>query len=119
MKQIFNCFYDVTDTSELEKVWKANDTLFIFDTNVLLSLYSFQPESRKDFFKVLSSIEDRIWIPFHVGLEFQKNRLNIIKNRRSTFNELNRDIDKLSESLTFDKKPFTTLQNKFSLKKIT
>jgi len=117
MKHSFNCFYDLTETTELNRIWKDSDTIFIFDTNVLLSLYSFQPESRKDFLKVLSSIQDRIWIPFHVGLEFQKNRLTVIKNRRSTFNDLNKDVDKLSDTLTFDKKPFTTLQNKFSLKK--
>jgi len=74
MKHSFNCFYDLTETTELNRIWKDSDTIFIFDTNVLLSLYSFQPESRKDFLKVLSSIQDRIWIPFHVGLEFKKNR---------------------------------------------
>lgn len=117
MKHSFNCFYDTTETKELDRIWKDDDTLFIFDTNVLLSLYSFQSDSRKDFLKVLASIQDRIWIPFHVGLEFQKNRLTIIKNRRNTFNDLKKSIDKLADTVIFEKKPFTTLQNEFSLKK--
>ncbi|WP_228275424.1 PIN-like domain-containing protein, partial [Acinetobacter oleivorans] len=117
MNDSFSCFYHLNETSELEKIWKDDNTIFIFDTNVLLSLYSFQPESRKDFIKVLDSISDRIWIPFHVGLEFQKNRLYVIKNRRNTFKELNDEIDKLIDTIKFDKKPFTTLQTNFSLKK--
>ena len=117
MNSSFSCFYNLTESTELEKIWKDKQTIFIFDTNVLLSLYSFQPESRKDFLKVLSSINDRIWIPFHVGLEFQKNRLTIIKNRRNTFDDLNKGIDNLTNSLTFDRKPFTSLQSAFSLKK--
>ena len=116
MKNKFSCFYDVND-DELKKIWVDPQTIFIFDTNVLLSLYSFQTKSRTDFLKVLFSIKDRIWIPFHVGLEFQKNRLNIIKNRRNTFNELNNDISKLIDTIKFDSDPFTNLQNSFSLKK--
>ena len=117
MKHSFKCFYDVTDSVGLEKIWKDNNTIFILDTNVLLNLYSFQPNSRKDFFRVLNSIQDRIWIPFHVGLEFQKNRLNIIKKRRNIFNDLNKSIENLAKTVSFDKKPFTTLQTQFSLKK--
>jgi len=117
MNDSFSCFYHLNDTSELERIWKDDNTVFIFDTNVLLSLYSFQSESRRDFIKVLDSISDRIWIPFHVGLEFQKNRLSVIKNRRNTFKELNDEIDKLVETIKFDKKPFTSLQTNFSLKK--
>ena len=117
MKNKFSCFYHPAENTELKSIWKDPQTLFIFDTNVLLSLYSFQPEGRKDFFKVLTTIENRIWIPFHVGLEFQKNRLSVIKKRRNTFNDLNKDIDKLIDTLKFDKKPFTTISNVFSLKK--
>jgi len=117
MNDSFSCFYDLTENTELERIWKDKQTVFVFDTNVLLSLYSFQSDSRRDFFKVLNSVNERIWIPFHVGLEFQKNRLNVIKSRRNTFRDLNNDIDKLKETIRFDKKPFTTLQNTFSLKK--
>lgn len=117
MKNSFSCFYDLVDDDELKTIWKDPQTIFIFDTNVLLSLYSFQPESRKDFFKVLFPISDRIWIPFHVGLEFQKNRLNVIKSRRNTFSKLNSEIDKLIETIKFDTEPFSRLQTDFSLQK--
>jgi len=117
MKNKFSCFYHPTENTELKNIWEDPETVFIFDTNVLLSLYSFQPEGRQDFFKILSKIESRIWIPFHVGLEFQKNRLNVIKKRRDSFNDLNKKIDKLIDTIKFDKKPFTTISNDFSLKK--
>jgi hypothetical protein len=117
MQNKFSCFYHPTENTELKNIWEDPETVFIFDTNVLLSLYSFQPEGRQDFFKILSKIESRIWIPFHVGLEFQKNRLNVIKKRRNSFNDLNKEIDKLIDTIKFDKKPFSTISNVFSLKK--
>ncbi|MBJ9420235.1 hypothetical protein I5559_07490 [Acinetobacter oleivorans] len=117
MQNKFSCFYHPTENTELKNIWEDPETVFIFDTNVLLSLYSFQPEGRQDFFKILSKIKSRIWIPFHVGLEFQKNRLNVIKKRRNSFNDLNKEIDKLIDTIKFDKKPFSTISNVFSLKK--
>ncbi len=117
MQNKFSCFYHPTENTELKNIWEDPETVFIFDTNVLLSLYSFQPEGRQDFFKILSKIESRIWIPFHVGLEFQKNRLNVIKKRRNSFNDLNKEIDKIIDTIKFDKKPFTTISNNFALKK--
>lgn len=117
MNDSFACFYDLSNSKELKNIWKDEQTIFIFDTNVLLSLYSFQPEGRKDFLRILTSLDNRIWIPFHVGLEFHKNRLNVIKNRRKSFRDLNTDIDNLVNCISFERESFTTLQKKFSLEK--
>lgn len=117
MKNKFACFYDVKNDDDMKKIWKDESTLFIFDTNVLLSLYAFKADSRKDFFKVLSKIEKRIWIPFHVCLEFQLNRITVIKNRRNSFGKLKKEITGLKEIISLDEKYFSTLQSEFSLKK--
>ncbi|MEM0634050.1 PIN-like domain-containing protein [Providencia rettgeri] len=117
MRNKFACFYDVKNDDEIKAIWEDDNTLFIFDTNVLLSLYAFKSESRDDFFKVLSKIESRIWIPFHVCLEFQLNRITVIKNRRNSFSKLKKGIGGLHDILKLDKKPFTTLQTEFSLQK--
>lgn len=115
MKSIFSCFYEEHNDPELRKIWTDEETLFVFDTNVLLGLYSFQPENRNDFFKVLELLNGRAWIPYHVGLEFQRNRLKIIKNRRKFFTEMKKRADELSHSVNSDQKIFTTFQNDFSI----
>ncbi len=117
MKSKFSCFYDVKDEGELKDIWESSDTTFIFDTNVLLSLYSFKTESRKDFFMALSKIRQHIWIPFHVCLEFQLNRILVIKNRRNSFSKLKKEINGLKDVLKLEKKYFSTLQTEFSLQK--
>ncbi|WP_349929820.1 PIN-like domain-containing protein (plasmid) [Acinetobacter sp. A1-4-2] len=115
MKSIFSCFYEERNDSELKRIWTDEKTLFVFDTNVLLGLYSFQPENRSDFFKALELLNGRAWIPYHVGLEYQRNRLQIIKNRRKFFTEMKKRADELSHTISFDQKLFTTFQNEFSL----
>ncbi|HHE6468345.1 TPA: PIN-like domain-containing protein [Providencia rettgeri] len=117
MKNKLSCFYDVKNDKELKEIWENKDTIFIFDTNVLLSLYSFKTDSRKDFFMILSKIKPQLWIPFHVALEFQLNRVLIIKNRRKYINDLIKEVETLNNIISFEKKTFSSLQNKFSLQK--
>lgn len=101
----------------MKPIWESNNTLFIFDTNVLIDLYSFQPESRDDFFKVLDKLRDKIWLPYHVGLEYQRRRLEIIKIRREHFTRINKEIDELQHTLDFEQKKFTTLATQLITKK--
>ena len=62
---------------ELRNAWSSDKTLFIFDTNVLIKLYSYQPSTVQDFFSILEKLGNRIWLPHQVGLEFQNRRLDI------------------------------------------
>lgn len=117
MREQFSCFYNDESESYLKPIWESDKTLFVFDTNVLIDLYAFQPESREDFFKVLDKLRDKIWLPYHVGLEYQRRRLEIIKIRREHFKRINREIDELQHSLSFDQKKFTTLTTQLITKK--
>lgn len=117
MREQFSCFYNDESQNYLKPIWESNNTLFIFDTNVLIDLYSFQPESRDDFFKVLDKLRDKIWLPYHVGLEYQRRRLEIIKIRREHFTRINKEIDELQHTLDFEQKKFTTLTTQLITKK--
>lgn len=57
----FKCFWD-------------QKGLVIFDTNVLLNLYNYSIDSTKEIIKNLEKINDRIWLPGQVYLEFQNNK---------------------------------------------
>lgn len=50
------------------------DALVVFDTNVLLNFYEFGPATRKNSFETLLKIKERCWLPYHVALEFHRNR---------------------------------------------
>jgi PIN like domain len=50
------------------------------DTNVLLNLYRYNDETRKDFFNVLSRIGDHLWVPHQVIAEFWNNREAVLRD---------------------------------------
>lgn len=95
MKEKFKSFYQLSE-EELKVVWSDKDTIFIFDTNILLNLYQYSQETRDEFFKVLEAIESRIWIPFHVALEYQRRRLEIIKDEKSVFIKINKKLEDIT-----------------------
>lgn len=92
MKNLFSCFYENNDDETLKAIWNDPLTLFVFDTNVLLDLYSFSPKNRNTFFQTLDLIKDQLWIPHHVGLEYQRNRIKVVIERRKLFTDLENQI---------------------------
>lgn len=92
MKNEFIGFY-MPNEKELKAAWRSEKTKFIFDTNVLLKLYSYQPNTLNDFFSILKKLGDKIWIPHQVGLEFQNRRLDIKAKEKQKFSELEKQLD--------------------------
>ena len=106
MKNIFKGYYQL-DTDEFNTLWKKG--LFIFDTNVLLNLYRYQSSTRDALLKVMKQLNDRVWIPYHVGLEFQRNRLKVIAEQHKRFSEVRGIVEK---SISDMKKVLDDLQLK-------
>ncbi|WP_447500593.1 PIN-like domain-containing protein [Acinetobacter oleivorans] len=106
MKEQFKGYYNLEE-KEFEELW--NNGIFIFDTNVLLNLYRYQYDTRDALLKVMEKLTNRVWIPYHVGLEFQKNRPIVIAEQYKKFSEVKNIIDK---SILTMKKEFDNLQLK-------
>jgi hypothetical protein len=85
MKNKFKGYYQL-DSAEFKSLWE--NALFIFDTNVLLNLYRYQSSTRDALLQVMERLEKRVWIPYHVGLEFQRNRLKVIAEQHKRFSEV-------------------------------
>lgn len=106
MKNLFKGYYKLYD-EEFKSLWK--NALFIFDTNVLLNLYRYQSSTRDELLQVMERLEDRVWIPYHVGLEFQRNRLKVIAEQHKRFSEVKGIVGK---SISDMKNDFDGLQLK-------
>lgn len=78
MKDLFGGFYGIDDEGT-KSLWNNDKTVFVFDTNVLLLLYRCEKETRDAFFSQWEKIKGRVWLPYHVCLEYQRNRLTAIK----------------------------------------
>ena len=96
MKNEFNGFYSLQE-EEFKHLWK--NAIFVFDTNVLLNLYRYQESTTEQLIKVIEYLKDRAWVPYHVALEYQRNRLKVIASQNAKFSEVKKVIDKGTSSL--------------------
>lgn len=96
MKNLFRSFKKTTD-AELKTLWK--DAIFVFDTNVLHSVYRYKASTCEDVLKLMEQLQDRVWIPYHVALEFQRNRLSVISSQHKRFDETRTAIENAVKSL--------------------
>lgn len=96
MHSLFRAYY-APDDAEFTRLW--NEGLFVFDANVLLDLYFYAETIRETMFRVLGKLAPRIWIPYHAGLEYQRNRLQRIKQVTTTLTELQSQIRSTQDAI--------------------
>lgn len=90
---------------EVDRLWSS--ALVVVDTNVLLSFYKLSVDARKKLMSVLEEFQDRLWIPYQVGEEFHRNRVDRIRDQRGMG-------DKLGSTLESFKKTFAVKLQDFS-----
>ena len=76
---------------DFDKLWKK--AVFVFDTNGLLDLFRYSPETRKELLDILEELDDRIWIPHQFFYEYHRNKMTV----RSTIAGAYGDTEKLLE----------------------
>lgn len=89
--------YDYTASADQAETWKT--ALFVFDTNVLLNLYRYHERTREELLETLNKLAERIWIPHHVALEFQRNRLTVIAAQGRRFSDIRKVVEKSKTDL--------------------
>lgn len=97
MHDSFFGFYPPT-SNEFDRIW--HEALIIFDTNALLDLYRLPPKAREELFVALEHFKERLWIPYQVGLEVQRNRFKVISTKRKTMSTAMRNAETLLSDLT-------------------
>ncbi|WP_213571201.1 PIN domain-containing protein [Rhodococcus sp. USK13] len=92
MKSVFPEWYE-PDADEIA-AFVMTGTI-VLDTNVLFSLYRVNNKQRFQVLEVLRSVAGRLWIPYQVGLEYQRGRLDRITEQEKAYGDLNAEIIKL------------------------
>lgn len=104
MRSMFPGQFRPTD-DEFATLWAA--CIFAVDANVLLNLYRYSPETRKQLEATLSQVKDRLFIPHQAAKEFLKNRLNVTAGQADEYTRAVKTINDLAATLTDQKKhPF-------------
>lgn len=104
MKELFRSFNKLNN-EELATLWQK--ATFVFDTNTLLSIYRYKSSTSEEVLQLMQQLQDRIWIPYHVALEFHRNRLSVIGDQHKKFDDTRTAINSAIATL---KKELTTLQ---------
>lgn len=77
--------------------------LIILDTNLLTDLYRYKAQSRLEFISTLKQVQNRLWIPYHVALEYNRNRMEVIREQQTTYSKVKRiiqsNLDNIRENL--------------------
>jgi len=105
MRSLFPEFNKPT-TKEFKKLW--TQAIFVFDTNVLLSLYRIPQQAREKMISVLKELQkqNRIWIPHQVATEFYRRRPDVIHTQEKSHNEIVELLNKAEQEISkkFDAK---------------
>ncbi len=83
-------------------IWSNAD--FVFDTNVLLNVYRYTPESRAAFLKLLAALKGRVFIPHRVAVEFARNRIDVIREQFKPQSVIKKALEAASKEIS-DKHP--------------
>lgn len=72
MRKLFPAYYKPSN-EEFDQLW--NESVFVFDTNVLLKVYQLDENLRKVLVSLFEQLaeQNRLWIPYQAALEYHKN----------------------------------------------
>ncbi|MEV0158414.1 PIN domain-containing protein [Micromonospora sp. NPDC050686] len=109
----FNHFL-VPTQAEVEDAIRTG--VVVFDTNVLLNLYRFAPTARNELLAAFRKLGDRIFVPHQVGLEFHRNRLEVIADNREAYKVATASIAEHESSVVDElKEKIRQLSNRIAL----
>lgn len=76
-------------SEELAKLWER--AIFVPDTNVLLHCLRHPAPVRDELLRVFEVLKESLWIPYQVGLEFHRNRLEVEFGAQDAYDRLIKD----------------------------
>ena len=84
-RELFPGFYKRTK-EEYAEAWSRG--VIVPDTNVLLHVFRYGPETQREILNVLSSIQSRLHIPYQVAFEFSRRHQDIEDYAQATYEKL-------------------------------
>lgn len=97
MKTTFVGWY-AKSPEQLKTLWDT--ALIVPDTNILLHLLRHSAEVRGQLMDVFERKEASLWIPYQVGIEFQRRRLDVQQHALDAYDRLGVDLTKFVNQAT-------------------
>ncbi|WP_165995460.1 PIN domain-containing protein [Bacillus sp. Cs-700] len=94
MRSSFGIFYEPNEI-EQKRIWDSS--LIVLDTNILLNLYRYTDDTRDELIKILRKLNDRVWIPHQVAMEYHFNRKTVIVEQQVAYQRFIKAIRETSD----------------------
>ena len=82
---------------EFEELW--GNALIVPDTNVLLNLYRLNEGARTKLLEILGAMQERLFVPYQVVAEYQRNRLSVIEQQTDTYKKVEKAVKGFAASV--------------------
>ena len=92
MKELFHGHFKPTE-DEFKRLW--SDCIFAFDANILLNLYRYSETTRNELIKVMSLINDKVWLPYQATEEYFRNRISTTGGQAKEYDKVQSTINEL------------------------
>lgn len=117
MKSIFRGYYRPSE-QEFSELWKT--CVFVLDANVLLNMYGYSGETRGQLLNLLTSIQNRLWVPYQFAQEYQRNRARSISEQVASYSTARNELQILLDQRlrVKHKHPFVKNRSLSDLKRI-
>lgn len=104
MRAVFPAHFRPT-AEELTALWR--DSTFAVDANVLLNLYRYSTETRRELETALRSVQEKLFVPHQAAREFLRSRLSVTASQADENSKAVKTITDLASTLQNKKKhPF-------------
>lgn len=90
MKDKYRGWYP-RDAAEVAAIWDR--AIFVPDANVLLHCLRHPANVRDELLRIFDVLRDSLWIPYQVGLEFHRNRLDVEFGAQDMYQRLSNDYE--------------------------
>lgn len=75
------------------------ESVLVFDTNVLLNVLRYSESARQELIEAIASVAERTFVPHQVAAEYSRNRVNVVADRRSELDEVGNKGEEIRQSL--------------------
>lgn len=104
MRSVFPAYFRPSD-EDYKSLWSTG--IFAFDANVLLNLYRYSPETRKELEISLAGVKDQLFITYQAAKEFLKNRIVVTSGQAGEYDKAIKTIFDLKSTISNKKRhPF-------------
>lgn len=91
MRSEFDGWY-AKDPDRIASIWKS--AIFVPDANILLHCVRHPKQVRDELLRLFEVLGDSLWIPYQVGLEFHRNRLDVERSALDAYDQIIKDCEK-------------------------